>query len=83
MANHTLPLPSRLDAQPEYYLSVRLIALLRSKYKGCRVENGIRIDSRVNIPAIANLDSRKYRGQVMVSTVRKAKEGVKRRAEAT
>ena len=34
---------------------------------------------RVNIPAIASLDSRKYRGQVMVSTIRKAKEGVKRR----
>ena len=31
------------------------------------------------MPAIASLDSRKYRGpQVMVSTVRKAKEGVKR-----
>ena len=29
----------------QYYLSVRLIALLRSKYKDCRVENGIRIDS--------------------------------------
>ena len=28
---------------------------------------------RVNIPAIASLNSRKYRGQVMVSTIRKAK----------
>ena len=34
---------------------------------------------RVNVPAITNLDGRKYRGQVMVSTIRKAKEGVKRR----
>ena len=34
---------------------------------------------RVNVPAITSLDSRKYRGQVMVSTIRKAKEGVKRR----
>ena len=33
---------------------------------------------RVNVPAITSLDSRKYRGQVMVSTIRKAKEGVKR-----
>lgn len=78
MVNHTLPLPSRLDAQPVLSL-VRLIALLRNKHKDCRVENGIRIDSRVNIPAIASLDSRKYRGQVMVSTIRKAKEGIKRR----
>ena len=44
-----------------------------------RVENGIRIDSRVNIPAIASLDSPQVpRAQVMVSTIRKAKEGVKR-----
>ena len=82
MVNHTLPLPSRLDAQPVLSL-VRLIALLRSKYKDYRVENGIRIGSRVTIPAITSLDSRKYRGQVMVGTIRKAKEGVKRRAEAT
>ena len=34
---------------------------------------------RVNVPAITSLDGRKYRGQVMVSTIRKAKEGVKRR----
>ena len=36
------------------------------------------------MPAIASLDSPQVpRGQVMVSTIRKAKEGVKRRAEAT
>ena len=39
MVNHTLLLPSRLDAQPVLSL-VRLIALLRSKYKDCQVENG-------------------------------------------
>ena len=45
MANHTLPLPSRLDAQPEYYLSVRLIALLRSKYKDSVAQAIDRADS--------------------------------------
>ena len=37
MANHTLLLPSHLDAQPVLSL-VKLIALLRSKYKNRRAE---------------------------------------------
>ena len=78
MVNHTLPLPSHLDAQPVLSLA-RLIALLRSKYKDCPGRKRDKNRQRVNIPAIASLDSRKYRGQVMVSTIRKAKEGVKRR----
>ena len=44
MVNHTLLLPNHLDAQPVLSL-VRLIALLRNRYKDCLVENGIRIDS--------------------------------------
>ena len=44
MVNHTLLLLNHLDAQPVLSL-VKLIALLRSKYKDCRVENEIRIDS--------------------------------------
>ncbi len=62
MANHTLPLPSRLDAQP--VLSLREVnSFIEEQIQRLPgLENGIRIDSRVNIPAIASLDSRKYRG---------------------
>ena len=44
MANHTLPLPSHLDAQPVLSL-VRLIALLRSKYKDSVAQAIDRADS--------------------------------------
>ena len=58
---------------------MRLIALLRSKYKGCPGRKRDKNRQRVNIPAIASLDSPQVpRAQVMVSTIRKAKEGVKR-----
>ena len=39
MVNHTMLLLNRLDAQPVLSL-VRLIALLRNRYKDCQVENG-------------------------------------------
>ena len=39
MVNRTLLLPSHLDAQPVLSL-VKLIALLRNRYKDCQVENG-------------------------------------------
>ncbi len=42
--NHTLPLPSHLDAQPVLSL-VRLIALLRSKYKDSVAQAIDRADS--------------------------------------
>ena len=44
MVNHTLPLPSRLDTQPVLSL-VRLIALLRSKYKDSVAQAIDRADS--------------------------------------
>lgn len=78
MANHTLPLPSRLDAQP--VLSLREVnSFIEEQIKRLPGRKRDKNRQRVNVPAITSLDSRKYRGQVMVSTIRKAKEGVKRR----
>ena len=78
MANHTLPLPSRLDAQP--VLSLREVnSFIEEQIQRLPGRKRDKNRQRVNILAIASLDSRKYRGQVMVGTIRKAKEGVKRR----
>lgn len=78
MVNHTLPLPSRLDAQPVLSLS-EVNSFIEEQIQRLPGRKRDKNRQRVNIPAIASLDSRKYRGQVMVSTIRKAKEGVKRR----
>lgn len=72
MVNHTLPLPSRLDAQP--VLSLREVnSFIEEQIQRLPGRKRDKNRQRVNIPAIASLDSRKYRGQVMVSTIRKAK----------
>ena len=72
MANHTLPLPSRLDAQP--VLSLREVnSFIEEQIQRLPGRKRDKNRQRVNIPAIASLNSRKYRGQVMVSTIRKAK----------
>lgn len=78
MVNHTLPLPSRLDAQPVLSLG-EVNSFIEEQIQRLLGRKRDKNRQRVNIPAIASLDSRKYRGQVMVSTIRKAKEGVKRR----
>ena len=78
MVNHTLPLPSHLDAQP--VLSLREVnSFIEEQIKRLPGRKRDKNRQRVYIPAIASLDSPQVpRAQVMVSTIRKAKEGVKR-----
>ena len=72
MVNHTLLSPSRLDAQP--VLSLREVnSFIEEQIQRLPGRKRDKNRQRVNIPTIASLDSRKYRGQVMVSTIRKAK----------